>query len=118
MDSTTRRYAPTNRDHIPGFLNHIPCIDWQTNFPKFIDGNKDEAILHLIKFHWHIHKLRIKLNEDCLMKMFMATLEGKARSWYEGLKPGSLFSLKDFPHNILCVLWEISSFILDVQILL
>ena len=26
----------------------------------------------------------------------MVTLEGKAREWYEGLDPGSLFSLKDF----------------------
>lgn len=30
------------------------------------------------------------------MKMFIATLEGKASSWYEGLTPGSLFSLKYF----------------------
>jgi hypothetical protein len=30
------------------------------------------------------------------MKMFMATLEGKVRLWYEGLKPGILYSLKDF----------------------
>jgi hypothetical protein len=30
------------------------------------------------------------------MKMFMATLEGKEILWYEGLKPSSLYSLKDF----------------------
>ena len=30
------------------------------------------------------------------MKIFMGKLEGKAREWYEGLDPGSLFSLKDF----------------------
>ena len=34
------------------------------------------------------------------MKMFMATLEGKAREWYEGLDLGTLFSLKDF-HKVL-----------------
>jgi hypothetical protein len=56
----------------------------------------DDVVLHLIKFHLHIHKLEIKFHEDCMMKMFMATLEGKARSWYEGLKPGSLYSLKYF----------------------
>ena len=28
-------------------------------------------------------------------EIFMATLEGKEREWYEWLKPGSLFSLKD-----------------------
>lgn len=66
-----------NCSHIPGFRNRIPYIDWQTNFPKFIDGNEDEATLYLIKFHRHIHKLRIMFYEDVLMKMFMATLEGK-----------------------------------------
>lgn len=30
------------------------------------------------------------------MKIFMATLEGQAREWYEALKPASLFSLKNF----------------------
>ena len=33
------------------------------------------------------------------MKLFMATLEGKARLWYEGLKLGNLYSLKDFHIN-------------------
>lgn len=96
MNSTTRRYAHMNCGHIFGFPNWIPCIDWKTDLPKFIDGNEDDAILHLIKFHWHIHKLGIRFYEDCLMKMFMATLVGKIRSWYEGLKLGSLFSLKEF----------------------
>ena len=44
----------------------------------------------------HIHKLGVKLHENFLMKMFMATLEGDARSWYEGLLSESLFSLTDF----------------------
>ena len=35
------------------------------------------------------------------MKIFMLTLEGKSREWYEGLKPGSLFSLKDI-HKEFC----------------
>lgn len=30
------------------------------------------------------------------MKMFIPTLEEKARSWYEGLQPGILYSLKYF----------------------
>jgi hypothetical protein len=52
--------------------------------------------LHLIKFHMHICRLGVEFHEDCLMKMFMDTLEGKERLWYEGLKPCSLYSLKDF----------------------
>jgi hypothetical protein len=44
----------------------------------------------------HICKLGVEFHEDFLMKYFMATLEGKERLWYEGLKPGSLYYLKDF----------------------
>ena len=38
----------------------------------------------------------LNLHEDSLMKMFMATLEGDVRSWYEGLRSESLFSLTYF----------------------
>ena len=57
--------------------------------------NNDDS-LHLVRFHTHVHKLGVKLHEDSLMKMFMATLEGDARSWYEGLPSKSLFTLTDF----------------------
>jgi len=85
-----------NRSHIPNFPNRMPHIDWQTYFPKFLDGKGDDVALHLVKFHMHVRKLRVQFHEDCLMKMFMATLEGKARSWYEKLLAASLYSLKDF----------------------
>ena len=55
----------------------------------------------------HIHRLRIEFHEDCLMKMFMASLEGKARSWYEKLSPGSLYSLKDF-HSVFFEIYKVS----------
>jgi hypothetical protein len=64
--------------------------------PKFEDGKGNDVALHLIRFHMHICKLGVEFHEDCLMKMFMATLEGRERLWYEGLKPGSLYSLKYF----------------------
>jgi hypothetical protein len=99
MDSQYTRYAPMNRSHIPGFPNRLPRIDWKTYLPKFKDEEGDDASLHLIKFHMHVHKLKVKFHEYCLMKMFMATLEGKARSWYEKLPAASLYSLKDF-HTI------------------
>jgi hypothetical protein len=85
-----------NRSHIPGFSNCIPHINWQKYLPKIEDGKGNDVALHLIRFHMHICKLGVEFHEDCLMKMFMATLEGRARLWYEGLKPGNLYSLKDF----------------------
>ena len=74
-------------------------VDWSTHLPIFKDEKKDDVGLHLVKLHIHICRLRVEFPEDCLMKMFMATLEDKARVWYEGLKSGSLWSLKYF-HRI------------------
>lgn len=73
----------------------MPEVDWLENLPNFQGENVDDPLLHLIKFHIHVWKFKVEWHEYCLMKMFMATLEGKARVWYEWLEPGSLFSLRD-----------------------
>ena len=96
MDQIARRYAPLSRDHIPGFPNKIPKIDWSRNLPTFNDDGKKDAALHLVRFHMHIRKFKIDFPEDCLMKIFLATLEGKAQSWYENLPPSCIYCLKDF----------------------
>ena len=88
-----------NCAHIPSFLNRIPNVDWKTCLPKFKNQKSDDDVLHLVRFHMHICKLGVKLHEDSLMKMFMVSLEGNARSWYEGLLAEILYSLKDF-HTI------------------
>ena len=85
-----------SRDHIPGFPNKIPKVDWQRNFPMFKDDDRKDAALHLVIFHIHILKLKVDFPEDCLMKIFMATLEGEARSWYESFPPSCIYCLKDF----------------------
>lgn len=85
-----------NRAHMPSFLNCMPCIYWQSYFPKFKYDNGDDVALYIIKFHMHSHRLKVEWHEDCLMKMFMATLEGKARSWYEQLPTASFCFLNHF----------------------
>ena len=84
-----------SREHIPGFPHKMPEVDWLKNLPIFQGENAEDPLLHLIKFHIHVWKFKVEWHEDCLMKMFMATLEGKARVWYEWLEPRNLFSLKD-----------------------
>ena len=72
LDAGTRaRYAPMNITHIPGFPNKIPKVNWLKYFPSFRDEKYDEATMHLIKFHRHIHRLGLNFPKDCLMKMFM-----------------------------------------------
>ena len=63
MDSQFARYAPMNNAHIPGFLNRLPHIEWQSYFPKFRDQEGDDVALHLVKFHMHILKLRVEFHE-------------------------------------------------------
>lgn len=84
------RYDPMNISRILGFPNCLTHISCQTHLPKFKDEKGDDVSHHLIKFHMHTCKLRVELYEDYLMKMFMATLEGKAKSWYKRLPSTSI----------------------------
>ena len=74
------RYALMNRSHIPCFPNPMPKVDWLTGLPIFKQKKEEEdnVALHLVRFHMHVCRLKVQFPEDCLMKMFMATLEGKA----------------------------------------
>lgn len=101
MNLQSARYAPMNRAHIPGFPNHLPHIDWQAHLPKFKDKKGDDVALHLPKFHMHICRLGVNFHKECLMNMFMETLEEREILWYERLPPTSLYSLKDF-YSIFC----------------
>ena len=65
-----------SRDHIPGFPHKIPKVDWGSDLPRFQDKNTDNILLHLIQFHIHSSRLKGDWHEDCLMKIFMETLEG------------------------------------------
>jgi len=98
------RYAPMNWSHIPGFPNPMPKVEWLTDLPIFKDEKKDNVALHLVRFHIHVHNLKVQFPEDCLMNMFMATLEGKTWSWYESLPNGSLYSLANsMLHFMICM---------------
>jgi hypothetical protein len=78
----------------------MPKVNWQRYFPVFKDEKGDDVALHLIKFDMHACKLKVQCHEDYLMNMFMASLEGKARSWCEQLPDASLYYLRDF-HMVL-----------------
>ena len=67
-----------SRDHIPSFPNNMPWVDWMTYLPKFKNVKGNDVALHLVRFHMHVRRLKIYFHEDCLMNIFMATLEDEA----------------------------------------
>ena len=85
-----------NFDVNPSYPNQINPSNWQTYLPIFKDQKGDDAAIHLFRFHKHIHKLGVGWHEDSLMRIFMISLEGNARSWYDGFLAWSLSSLKYF----------------------
>jgi len=85
-----------HRIHIPGFPNHMSGVNWHTFLPRFKDQERDDDVIHLTRFHMHVCNLKVVFHEDCLMKMFMESLEGNAQSWYERLPNDCLYSLRDF----------------------
>jgi len=96
MESVARRYAPLKGYHIPGFPNKMLKVNWQSNLPMFKDVKGYDVALHLVRFHIHVRRIKIDFPEDCLMKIFMATLEGEVHSWYESLLPACIYCLKEF----------------------
>jgi len=85
-----------SQDHILGFPNKIPKVDWSRNFPTFKDDGRKDAASHMGRFHIHIRKLKVDFLKDFLMKIFLATSEREAQSWYESFLPASLYCLKYF----------------------
>jgi len=87
------RFAPFNFADIVGFPNDVPTIDiWGDFLPRFIENDEDNPTLHVIKFYQCIYQLNIH-HEDVLMNMFMYSLEGDDREWYQSFPPSSISSL-------------------------
>jgi len=53
------RYAPINQSHIIGFPNPMPKVEWPDDPPIFKDEKKDNAALHLVRFHMHVQSLKL-----------------------------------------------------------
>jgi hypothetical protein len=91
-----RRFTPFDFSAVPGYPNLVPHTnEWQGYLPKFKEGTYDNHVEHLLEFHELMHHLDIS-HEDVLMKMFMYSLEGDAREWYQSLPPSSISSLYGF----------------------
>ena len=87
MSSTARinpMYATIDQSQIYGFPNPMPCVYWSTHIPMFKYEKKDDAGLHLVKFHIHVCRLRVEFPEYCLMNIFMDTLETKLEYGMKG----------------------------------
>ena len=62
MSSISRinaRYAPMNWSHIPGFPNPMPKVERLTDIPIFRDEKKYNVTLHLVRFHMHVHSIKV-----------------------------------------------------------
>jgi hypothetical protein len=92
-----QRFAPLNFSVVPGFSNVVPTIDeWGEYLPRFREDKDDNLADHLLEFHEVIgYQLAIH-DDDVLMKMFMYSLAGDARKWYQSLPLASIYSLKKF----------------------
>jgi hypothetical protein len=81
---------------VPGFPNVVPTVDeWGDYFPIFREHKEDNPAQHLHEFHELMHQWEIH-HEDVLMKMFMFSLDGDVREWYQSLPPASISSLEQF----------------------
>jgi hypothetical protein len=89
-----QRFDPFNFSVVLGFPNVVPTVDeWGDYFPIFREHKEDNPARHLHEFHELMHQWEIH-HEDVLMNMFMFSLDGDAREWYQSLPSASISSLK------------------------
>ena len=94
-----RRFVPLNFLAIPSFPNLVPHIDeWKHFLLRFRGDKDDHPAKHLIEFHDLVHFMGVS-HEDALMKMFVYSLDGDVRKWYQSLPASTISSLKEF-HEI------------------
>jgi hypothetical protein len=99
-----RRFSPLNFSAIAGYPHPVPQIDeWQDLLPRFYEGENDNPVEHVQEFHALMQQLDIQ-HEDIHMKLFMYSLQGDVRIWYQSLETSSISSLKEFhaAFNIHC----------------
>jgi len=91
-----RRFAPLNCLAIPGFPNPMPSFPECANFLPIFHGDEgDKLDQQLIDFHQCIDWLNI-CHDDALMKMFIYSLNGDARIWYQSLSISNISSMQKF----------------------
>ena len=52
-----------DRSRIPSVPNHIPNSDWLTYLPLFKDKKGDDVVVHLLRLHMYICKIKVKFHE-------------------------------------------------------
>jgi len=91
-----QKFAPFDFSAILGFPNVVPIMDeWGDCLPRFRENKDDHPAKHLLDFHEIMNQLGI-YHEYVLMKMFMYSLVGDARQWYQSLPASSIFSFREF----------------------
>lgn len=84
------RYAPWV---LPTPLNAMPEGDYQECMAKFTGTEGVIAEEHLESFYFYADNLDI-YEEDVWMKVFVQSLEGEARKWFNELAPRSIADIE------------------------
>jgi hypothetical protein len=82
-------YAPLDFTAIPNQPHDLPTGEYQKHLPKFAGNNTVLVDDHLTDFLKFVDDLEVEY-EDVVMKMFVQTLEGDARTWYKSLPVASI----------------------------
>jgi hypothetical protein len=91
-----RRFAPFNFSSILDFPNVVTTMDEGGSFlPTFREHRDENPVEHILELHELMHQWGIH-HEDVLKNMFMYSLEGDVRKWYQSLPPTSISSLEQF----------------------
>jgi hypothetical protein len=92
---TFNAFCPLDVTVIPGQPHALPTSNYVKKLPKFQGNNGINAQDYIDQFLKVCDDEGVE-HEDTAMKIFVATLEGEARSWYKSLQNNSIHGLNPF----------------------
>jgi hypothetical protein len=108
-------YKPLDMSKIPGYPRKMPPL-YEDFLPRFAGINGECPESHMRRFCDFFQYFPIDDEvEDLVMKLFSASLHGKARRWYENLPAASITAM-DLFEKIFLARWTMK--IEDIQSLL
>jgi hypothetical protein len=89
-------YRPLDMSKIPGYPRKMPPR-YELFLPRFAGSDEDCPKSHMRRFWKFFQHFPVSDEaEDLLMKLFSASLDGKARRWYDNLPAASIDSMELF----------------------
>ena len=93
-------FEPLRFVAFPNYPHDLPARKWLKCIPLFAGKSGESIKDHLDKCLQVVWEFNVE-HEDVVMRMFVSTLEGEARTWYKSLLDASIDRCESLQENFI-----------------